>query len=271
MDFLTVKQQKNEIVSFLNKKGRRIELVIYSLILLFVAIAPVYIFSYTASLVNYVVSLAVSGLKIEGFLFNLLQNSGAILGEALAIACVIFIAFPVIDFYFKLVYRIYRDGAAGRTLSADGLGGGYMRSVARGSVFGVSIFCCALPFIILTGVTTSLAGHSDERIAVLASYLFFFVFALGVALGFLVFMLFRPLFLFGYYAARGKKVGESLSLSVKAMRTPLAKAMYKDYIKYFIPYLLLAIPTLFVLFLIDTLPKMMIAYYRMAETLENRE
>lgn len=271
MDFLTQKQQKNDIVSFLNKKGRRIELVIYSLILLFVVIAPIYIFSYTANLVNYIVALAVSGLKIEGVLLNFLQNSGAIVGSAITLLCVIFISFPVIDFYFKLIYRIYRDGAAGRTLAVGGIEGGYMRSVARGTVFGVSIFCCAMPFIILTEIATRFAGHSDERIAVLASYLFFFVFALGVALGFLVFMLFRPLFLFGYYAARGKKVGESLSLSVKAMRTPLAKAMYKDYIKYFIPYLLLAIPTLFVLFLIDTLPKMMIAYYRMAETLENRE
>ncbi len=55
------------------------------------------------------------------------------------------------------------------------------------------------------------------------------------------------------------------------MKTERAKSLYKEYIKTFAPSLLLAIPTVTVLFFIDTLPKMILTYYRLADSLEYGE
>ena len=109
------------------------------------------------------------------------------------------------------------------------------------------------------------AFHEDSRVAMLVSYFLGLIVAAGLALGFLVFMLFRPFFLFGYYTARGEKVGAALSKSFKRMRSARAKQIYYAYIKAFLPSLLLSLATLLVLFLIDTLPKMSIVYFDIAD------
>ena len=119
--------------------------------------------------------------------------------------------------------------------------------------------------IVLVEVGTVFAFSDDRRIAMLVSYLFFLIVAIGLVLGFFVFLLFRPLFLFGYYSARGEKVGKALSKSVKRMRSSRAKQIYKEYINSFVPSLLLSIVTLLVYFFIDTLPKMSMVYFDVAD------
>ena len=49
------------------------------------------------------------------------------------------------------------------------------------------------------------------------------------------------------------------------MRTPRAKKIYKEYIRSFLPSLALSVVTILVLFIIDTLPKMMAVYYMVAD------
>jgi hypothetical protein len=49
------------------------------------------------------------------------------------------------------------------------------------------------------------------------------------------------------------------------MRSPRAKQIYKEYIKAFLPSLLLSVPSVLVLFLIDTLPKMSLVYFEVAD------
>ena len=82
-----------------------------------------------------------------------------------------------------------------------------------------------------------------------------------------MFLLFRSLFLFAYFASKGENVGEAIKKSCKIMKTQKAKRYYKSYIKSFLPNLLLALPTFLVLFFIDTLPKMMIVYYKLCDEL----
>ena len=266
-----VKSLKKDMTSFLGKKGRRVDLIIYSLTVVFVIFAPVYLFTCSAGIVDYLVALMFKGVKLEGIAQTVVLNIGNTVAGAVTVLAVIFVAFPILYSYFLASYRLYRDGAAGDIGYREAFKKRYMSTLAPGALmFGV-LLICALPFIILVGVGSAFANHEDDRIAGLVAYLFFIIFALGLFLGFCVFLLFRSWFLFGYYSAKGKNLKESLSLSIKMMKTERAKALYKEYIKTFVPSLLLAIPTVTVLFFIDTLPKMILTYYRLADSLEYGE
>ena len=124
---------------------------------------------------------------------------------------------------------------------------------------------CLAPVIIISFVGSSLAESDNEVIVALVKYLFVFAIAAGLALGFLIFILLRPLFLFVYYTSRGESAGAAILLSVKRMRSHRAKEMYNKYIKAFLPSLLLSLATVLVLFFVDTLPKMSMVYFEVAD------
>lgn len=269
-----MKALKKEASDFLSKKGRRIEFILLGLVVIFVTFFPLYIFSYfdylIASLVDYMA--AAKGFA-EGLRNGLLLGS-AIFSGVLAILAALFFTCPTYYCLFSYSYKSYREGIAGEAKFLSFGKYGYFGALRSGVILFAILCLCLAPVIALTEAGTYLSNSSDKRIADLVSYLFPLIIAAGLALGFLTFLLFRPLFLFGYYSARGKSVRESLSLSVKRMRTRRAKEIYKSYIKSFLPSLILSALTVLVLFVIDTLPKMMTVYCVIADDIvygENKE
>ena len=266
-----VKSLKKEMTSFLGKKGRRIELIMYSFAVVFVIVAPIYLFVCSAALAEYLAAFVIGDVKLDEASLNIIITTINTVAGAIAISSVIFVTFPVLHGYFLSSYRLYRDGAAGDSVCIGQVKNSYMRSLVSGAAIGGIALICVLPFIAIVNAATVFANHNDTKIAALVSYLFIPILFVGLVLGFLIFLLFRAWFLFGYYSSKGKNFKESMLLSFKMMKTERARRMYKDYIKSFLPSLLLALPTVMVLFFIDTLPKMMLTYYRLADSLEYGE
>jgi len=262
---INIVQKKKDATDFLNRRGRRIEIIFFGLLLVFATIAPIYIWSYVEYVLLNLADWLVKAVNISESVINVIEFCISTFSVCCGILFAIFITFPIYSCFFGHSYRIYREGLAGeRRYFAFGERG-YFGAVRSGSIiFGVFALCL-LPVIVLVEVGTVFVSSDDRRIAMLVSYLFFLIVAIGLVLGFFVFLLFRPLFLFGYYSARGEKVGKALSKSVKRMRSPRAKQIYKEYINSFVPSLLLSIVTLLVYFFIDTLPKMSMVYFDVAD------
>ena len=74
-------------------------------------------------------------------------------------------------------------------------------------IFGV-LAICLVPVIFLVDLGMKFASNEGSTLALILNYLFVFVVAAGLVIGFLIFLLFKPLFLVGYYVARGKKLKE---------------------------------------------------------------
>lgn len=262
-----MKALKNEASNFLGKRGRRVGFIFFGLLMIFATLLPFYAFVYF----EYLMKLFISSVaKTKGFsveFFNSLAIVASIISGALALLIVIFFTSFVYQRFFSYVYRSYREGIAGepRFFSVDKKG--YFHAQRHGLLLCGIFALCLAPVIVLIEIGTHFALSADKRVASLVSYLFVFVIAAGLVLGFLIFLLFRPLFLLGYYSARGKSLKESLSLSIERMRTPRAKKIYKEYIRSFLPSLALSVVTILVLFIIDTLPKMMVVYYMVADDL----
>ena len=264
---MDIKTEKKEAVRFLNQKGRRIDLVFFGLILIFVWMAPVFIYSYVAYLVSTLMVGLVGGVEFTQTVAMLLSLVAPIVGVLLAILFLIFVTFPVMHRFFLFSYRMHRCGVAGRCEFFGGDGCRYLKSLSAGSVCAGVMAICMIPAIVFQAIAKSIVNSSDAIISALGQGIFVFVVLFGVFLGFCVFLLFRPLFLFGYLSAKGETVGESLKKSCKIMKNKGAKSLYKSYIKSFVPSLLLAIPTFLVLFFIDTLPKMITVYHRLGDEL----
>lgn len=260
-----IKLKKREAADFLNRKGRRIELIFFGLVLIFVTIVPFYLYSYLEYLF-WEVYTAIKEAKIFTPMYTHLVLSGLL---TLAAMCsglfALFVTAPVYSCFFDFSYKIYRDGASGKQRYLSFGKRGYWGAFRSGLIFLLIFILCLAPVILSVIIGKWLATADDVRIVTLVNNLFFILLAIGLAAGFLVFILFKPFFLFGYYVAKGKKVIESLSLSVKKMKNPRASEMYFAYIKSFIPSLLLSLVTLLVLFLLDTLPKMMTVYFDVSE------
>lgn len=262
---IDIKLKKKEAAAFLGSRGRRIEIIFFGLLLVFSTLVPIFLLSYIEYLLLVLAGFISDVAKLSESVLGVLEISASVIAFACAILFAIFVTFPIFACFFGNSYRIYREGIAGdRQYFAFGERG-YFGAVSSGSViFGIFAFCL-IPVIVLSQIGMHFAFHEDHRIAMLVSYFLVLIVAAGLALGFLVFMLFRPFFLFGYYTARGEKVGAALSKSIKRMRSARAKQIYKAYIKAFLPSLLLSLATLLVLFLIDTLPKMSIVYFDIAD------
>ena len=259
-----VKELKKEATDFLGKKGRRIDMVFYCLILVFVLISPIFIFYYT----QYLVLWGIAALPVKLTNAELLSS---VIALAAAIALALFASLPVVHSYFKYSYKLYREGIAGRVSYFSHGKREYGRSLSGGFFIGLFMAACASPLMVLVELLRPFAVHPDKRISSLVSYLFFLVVALGLVLGFGVFLLLRPMFLFCYYTSRGYSVGSSFSMSVKNMRSARAKRLYMDYIKAFLPDMLLSAATLLIWFVIDTLPRMTLVYQRIADEIAYNE
>ena len=265
-----IKLKKKEAAEFLGRKGRRIEIIFFGLLLVFVTIAPIYLFVYLeyffCELADYVIKAMSLGAYSKA-----IELSCSIVAGACAILLGVFLTLPIFSCFFGSMYRIYRDGVAGKRKYLAFGEGGYVGALGSGAViFGVFAICL-VPVIALVNLGSYLADSSDERVVILVSYLFFLIVAAGLILGFLIFLLFKPLFLFAYYSSRGEKVTKAISKSVKRMRSPRAKQIYNDYIRAFLPSLLLSLATVLVLFLLDTLPKMSMVYLDIADEIAQEE
>lgn len=262
---IDIKLKKKEAADFLSSRGRRIEIIFFGLLLVFATLVPIFLLSYIEYLLLVLVGFISDVVKLSESVADVLVISASVIAFACAILFAIFVTFPIFSCFFGNSYRIYREGIAGGRRFLDFGERGYFGAILSGSViFGVLAFCLA-PVIALAELGMHFAFHEDSRIAMLVSYFLGLIIAVGLVIGFFIFMLFRPFFLFGYYTAKGEKVGVALSKSLKRMRSERAKQIYKAYIKTFLPSLLLSIATLLVLFLIDTLPKMSMVYFDIAD------
>ena len=260
----SVKELKREATDFLGKKGRRIDMIFYCLILIFVLISPIFIFHYT----QYLAFWAISALPIRIVDAGLLA---LVLALVFSIVFALLVSLPVVHSYFKYSYKMYREGIAGRLSYFSRGKGEYGKSFVGGLFIGLFMAACASPLMILVNLMRPLAVHPDKRISALVSYLFFLIVAVGLALCFGVFLLLRPMFLFCYYTSRGYSVGRSFSMSVKNMRSARAKRLHADYVKAFLLDILLSIATFLIWFVIDTLPKMTLVYQRIADEIASVE
>lgn len=262
---IDIKLKKKEAAEFLGRKGRRIEIIFFGLLLTFVTILPLYLLSYLEYFSELLYELINGILKLSASQGDIFLIAFDVLSLCISICAVVFITLPVFSCFFKSTYKIYRNGIAGNRASFELSEHGYFKAVRTGAViFGIFALCLA-PVIALVKIGMNLSFSENEAIAAIVEYLFVFVIALGLVLGFLIFLLFRPFFLFGYYTARGKNVIEALKESSTRMRSPRAKKIYGQYIKAFIPSLLLSVATVLVFFLLDTLPKMSMVYFDVAD------
>ena len=262
---IDIKLQKKEAADFLNKKGRRIDLIFFGLVLVFTAIMPFYLFSYFSYLFEFVAEYIVKTAGLAEKYLETFEMIFVLASAAFAVLLYVFITFPTYSCFFCHSYKVYRNGIAGeRKLLCFGKHG-YGGALGAGSlIFGIFALCLA-PVIAFVTFGIGYVTDNETTLATILSYLFVVGVAICLALGFLIFLLFKPLFLLGYYVARGKKLGEACSLSVRQMRSQRAKQIYWQYIGAFLPSLLLGLVTVLVLFLIDTLPKMTVVYFNVAD------
>ena len=260
-----MKALKKEAGDFLGKRGRRVKFIFFGLLLIFATLLPIYAFSYIQYLLILVIEAVAGATGFGEALFNGLAVGASALSVVLALLLAVFFTSPAYSCFFTYGYKTYREGIAGEPRYFPRGKKEYFHALRSGLLLFGILALCLVPVIALVEVGSYFALSEDKRVAALVSYLFVFVIAAGLALGFLIFLLFRPLFLYGYYAARGKGVKESLTLSVKRMRTRRAKRIYKEYIKSFLPSLALSVVTILVLFIVDTLPKMTAVYFVIAD------
>ena len=262
---MDIKAEKKEAARFLNQRGRRIDFVIFGLILIFVGMSPVFLYSYVAYLVSTIVVGIVGDMQFTKLVADLLSSIAPVSGTIIAILFLVFVTLPVMQYFFFFSYRMYRQGVAGKCSYFSG--GSYKSALALGSISSSVLIVSFIPIIFAYDIAKHITKSPDQMIANFGRGIFAFVVILGIVLGFFVFLLFRSLFLFAYFASKGENVGEAIKKSCKIMKTQKAKRYYKSYIKSFLPNLLLALPTFLVLFFIDTLPKMMIVYYKLCDEL----
>ena len=264
---MNIKTEKKEAARFLNQKGRRIDLLVFELIMIFASLSPIFIYHYVTYLVSTLIVWSVGDAELSQGVANFLTALSPISGLLLSTLFMIFVTCPIMHRFFLFSYRTHRQGVAGRAEFFGGDGAKYSSSLAKGAVCVATLGICILPIVGSYKVATLLVESENETVAALGVGIFAFLVLTGIFLGFCVFLLFRPLFLFGYFSAKGETVGASFKKSFKVMKTKKAKALYKSYMASFTPSLLLAIPTVFVLFFVDTLPKMITVYYKLCDEL----
>ena len=267
---IDIKQRKKEAAEFLGRKGRRIEIIFFGLLLVFATVSPIYLFAYLEYFFCEIADYAIKAMALGAYK-QAIELSCSIVAGAFAILLAMLLTLPIFSCFFGSTYRIYRDGIAGKRKYFALGERGYFGAIGAGAVIFGTLAICLSPVIALVQLGEHLAKSSDERVVTLVTYLFFLLVAAGLVLGFLIFLLFRPLFLFAYYSARGERVTRALSKSVKRMRSPRAKQIYSEYIKAFLPSLLLSLATVLVLFLLDTLPKMSMLYFDVADEMARGE
>ena len=287
----SMKLKKKEATEFLNKRGRRIELILCGLVLVFTAIAPIFIYSYVSELVFWGTDLIANALEIGKKAEEALGIFARVVGWIMAVAFVVFVTCPTYSSYFGFSYKLYRNGMAGngvrfpekKAYTHELLNGGVIFGVLLVSFIPIALLIdlgnLALdaiskkPFInkLIEMIDNEEVRKSisdiitDEKLVSSMEAMFFLLVLVGLVLSFLVFLLFKPLFLVGYFTARESNAKEAVKMSVEKMRTPSAKSAYKAYIKSFLPALLLSLVSLLTLFFADTLPKMTTVYFRVAD------
>lgn len=287
----SMKLKKKEATEFLNKRGRRIELILCGLVLVFTAIAPIFIYSYVSELVFWGTDLIADALEMGKKAEEALGIFARVVGWIIAVAFVVFVTCPTYSSYFGFSYKLYRNGMAGNGVRFPEKKAYIHELLNGGVIFGV-LLVSFIPITLLIDlgnlaldaiskkpfinkliemidneeVRKSISDIiTDEKLVSSMEAMFFLLVLVGLVLSFLVFLLFKPLFLVGYFTARGSNAKEAVKMSVEKMRTPSAKSAYKAYIKSFLPALLLSLVSLLTLFFADTLPKMTTVYFRVAD------
>ena len=287
----SMKLKKKEATEFLNKRGRRIELILCGLVLVFTAIAPIFIYSYVSELVFWGTDLIADALEMGKKAEEALGIFARVVGWIMAVAFVVFVTCPTYSSYFGFSYKLYRNGMAGNGVRFPEKKA-YIHELLNGGVIFGTLLVSFIPIALLIDlgnlaldaiskkpfinkliemidneeVRKSISDIiTDEKLVSSMEAMFFLLVLVGLVLSFLVFLLFKPLFLVGYFTARGSNAKEAVKMSVKKMRTPSAKSAYKAYIKSFLPALLLSLVSLLTLFFADTLPKMTTVYFRVAD------
>ena len=255
-----IKLQKNEAVEFLSKKGRRIEIIFFGLILTFISILPVFLFYYLYEISLILVKRNISSADMQNYIM-----AGVVVT---ALACImlfaVFVIFPTYSYFFKYVYRIYSESLDINRRYACVSRGRYHNMIGSGLVITLIFALCLAPLIALVALGAQIAKVGGT-LANILNYLFVFVVFAGIVIGWVIFLLFRPLFLFCYFSSAGEGVLNAMRQSARLMRTRRAKQIYKEYMTALFSSLILSAATLLILFFIDALPKMTVVYYRVAD------
>ena len=260
-----MKLKMREAAEFLGRKGRRIEIIFFGLLLVFVTIMPLYLYSYLEYFFGEMYEFIQNYHTFTEIQNDVITIVCLFFAIVCAIAFVAFLTLPIYSCFFDFSYKIYRNGSCGKQKFLGFGKRGYWGAFRAGGIF-VFIFALSVaPVVGMVILGKYLVGFDDVRIVTLVNNLFFLMIAMGFVIGFFVLLAFKPFFLFGYYIAKGKKVFEALSLSCKQMKKKSAKEIYFVYFKAFVPSLLLSLATLLVFFIVDTLPKMILVYFDVAE------
>ncbi len=262
---MNIKLKIKDAAEFLGRKGRRINLIFFGLILVFVTFTPIFIHSYAEYfsylLIDYLLESEIIAPLNEKTLVHIVY----LVAFIFAMIFLILVTCPIYYSFFAYSYQTYRNGIAGKAQFFNISTYGYLNYLSWGIVIFSAFAICFVPLIIMVSCVQRLILSVDDRISTLIEYLFIFIIAAGLVIGFLIFLLLRPLFLFVHYSLRGENFDKAVVLSIRRMRSPRAKRLYKEYIKAFLPSLILSVVTIVVLFLLDTLPKMTLVYFEVAD------
>ena len=109
----TIKQRKREAAEFLGRKGRRIEIIFFGLLLVFVTFVPIYIYYCTEELFSALVNYICNTASLTADVKHYMTVGSVCLTVLLIVIFAIFISFPAYAQFFSHSYRIYRDSVAG--------------------------------------------------------------------------------------------------------------------------------------------------------------
>ena len=185
---MDIKAEKKEAARFLNQRGRRIDFVIFGLILIFVGMSPVFLYSYVAYLVSPIVVGIVGDMQFTKLVADLLSSIAPVSGTIIAILFLVFVTLPVMQYFFFFSYRMYRQGVAGKCSYFSG--GSYKSALALGSISSSVLIVSFIPIIFAYDIAKHITKSPDQMIANFGRGIFAFVVILGIVLGFFVFLLF---------------------------------------------------------------------------------
>ena len=156
-----IKQKKKEAGEFLGRKGRRIEIIFFGLLLTFVSIMPIYLCSYIVFFFEKLNEYIKITMKLTDSQSNIMLTALEILALCISVLFVIFLTFPVFSCFFKNSYKIYRQGIAGERKYFELGEHGYFGAVRSGAVIFGIFALCLVPVTVFVKIGMNLAFSTD--------------------------------------------------------------------------------------------------------------
>ena len=264
----SMRQRKREAAEFLDKRGRRIEIIFFGLLLVFVTFTPIYFYYCFDELFQILTKFICRTNNFSEQIGKIIEIGLNCVSICLIAIFVLLVTLPVYSSFFTHSYKIYRNSIAGQPKYFSFRPKDYFSSILSGFFIALTLAICLAPVMTIFNVALYFTGFTEGVMGVVGQiikYSFPIFIVIGLVIGFIIFLLFYPFFLFPYFVAKGRNAFYAIGMSVRYMLTKRGVRLYLSYIVSFLPSLLLSLITILVLFLIDTLPKMSIVYFDVAE------